>query len=78
MTTSPARKISISVPADVAAVLDREENASAYITKAIRERRRREETAAMLREAGYLVTEDRVLKIRGMLAERDARRAASR
>jgi hypothetical protein len=54
--TTPVRKISISVPPDVAARLDREANASAYLVEAARARMRSEELSAVLAERGMTVT----------------------
>jgi len=54
------RKLSISLPDDVAAHLDQVENASAYIAEAIRMRRKREHTREMLARHGMLVTDQGV------------------
>ncbi|MBO4205442.1 hypothetical protein [Micromonospora echinofusca] len=67
--TAPVRKLSISVPADVAEQLEREPNASAYITQAVRDRMRLDALDAELAHAGIQITE------RGV-AEARARRAA--
>jgi hypothetical protein len=72
--TSP-RKISIYLPDDVREVLDGVDNASAYIAESIRMRRRHEATRAVLREAGYLVTEQGVDRMRRKLHDLDHRRA---
>jgi hypothetical protein len=54
------RKLSISLPDDVAAHLDNVENASAYIAEAIHLRRKIERTRAMLARHGIPVTEEGV------------------
>lgn len=54
--TAPVRKISISVPEDVATRLDREPNASAYLVDAARARMRSEELGALLAERAMTVT----------------------
>ncbi|MBB5868669.1 hypothetical protein F4553_002048 [Allocatelliglobosispora scoriae] len=69
--TSP-RKISIYVPDDVREVLDGVPNASAYIADSIRLRRRHERTRAVLRDAGYLVTDAGVERQRQRLQALDA------
>ncbi|SCF01174.1 hypothetical protein GA0074696_2209 [Micromonospora purpureochromogenes] len=67
--TKPVRKLSISVPPDVAERLEQEPNASAYITQAVRDRMRLDALDAELAHAGIEITE------RGVAAAR-ARRAA--
>jgi hypothetical protein len=54
------RKLSISLPDDVAEHLDHIENASAYIADAIRQRRRSERTRAMLARHGINITDEGV------------------
>jgi hypothetical protein len=54
------RKLSISLPDDVAAHLDSVDNASAYIAEAIQLRRRSERTRQMLARHGITVTDDGV------------------
>jgi hypothetical protein len=68
------RKLSISLPDDVAAHLDNVENASAYIAEAIRMRRKSERLEAMLRSHGIYVTREGVERMKARLAENDARR----
>ncbi|MET7950333.1 hypothetical protein [Micromonospora sp. NPDC005324] len=63
------RKLSISVPADVAERLERESNDSAYITQAVRDRMRLDALDAELAHQGIPITEQGV-------AEARARRAA--
>ncbi|TDB69395.1 hypothetical protein [Micromonospora sp. KC721] len=67
--TAQVRKLSISVPPDVAEQLEREPNASAYITQAVRDRMRLDALAAELAHQGISITEQGV-------AEARARRAA--
>ncbi|WP_047891197.1 hypothetical protein [Micromonospora sp. RV43] len=67
--TRPVRKLSISVPPDVAERLEQEPNASAYITQAVRDRMRLDALDAELAHAGIQITEQ------GVAAAR-ARRAA--
>ncbi len=51
------RKVSISLPDDVAAHLDNVDNASAYIAEAIRLRRKAERTREILARHGISVTD---------------------
>jgi hypothetical protein len=67
--TAQVRKLSISVPPDVAERLEQEPNASAYITQAVRDRMRLDALDAELAHQGIQVTEQGV-------AEARARRAA--
>lgn len=67
--TAQVRKLSISVPPDVADRLEREPNASAYVTRAVRDRMRLDALDAELAHAGIPVTEQGVAHAR-------ARRAA--
>jgi metal-responsive CopG/Arc/MetJ family transcriptional regulator len=68
------RRISISLPDDLAAELDAVDNASAYIAEAIRLRLRRETTRHVMVNAGYQVTEDGVQRMRERVRELEARR----
>lgn len=74
------RKLSISLPDDVAAHLDSVENASAYIAEAIRLRRRSERTRAMLARHGITVTDEGVAaageRLRAAEQRRGQRKAA--
>jgi predicted transcriptional regulator len=72
------RRISITLPDEVAQRLDQEENASAYIADAIRQRVRRETLREVLIEAGYQITADGKEKMRRRLYDAEARRAAHR
>ncbi|MEO3775559.1 hypothetical protein ABGB16_01660 [Micromonospora sp. B11E3] len=70
--TSPVRKLSISVPPDVAERLAREPNASAYLVDAARALMRREALAAELAHQGIEVTEEGVASARAARAAIDA------
>jgi hypothetical protein len=72
MTSPAARKISIYLPDDVREVLDGVDNASAYVADSIRMRRRHEAARSVLRDAGYLVTEAGVDRMRQRLRALDA------
>ncbi|BCJ77044.1 hypothetical protein CS0771_65880 [Catellatospora sp. IY07-71] len=73
-----ARRITVYLPADVAAVVEAQgpRQQSAFVADAIRMHQRRAATRAMLREAGYLVTTEGVERMRQKLAALDAQRAA--
>jgi hypothetical protein len=68
------RRFSITLPDELAAELDKTDNASAYIAEAIRLRRRREATRDILAAAGYQITEDGVRRMRERVRELEARR----
>ena len=74
------RKLSISLPDDVAEHLDQVDNASAYIAEAIRRRRRREHTRDMLARHGIPVSDEGVAaageRLRAVEARRRQRKAA--
>ena len=70
------RKISITLPDDVAQLLDREENASAYIAEAIRLRQQREHVRDFLARHGYEVTDEGIGRMRQRLADKKHRVAA--
>lgn len=69
------RRISISLPDDIAEVLDGEPNASAYIADAIARKRAQDATARMLTDAGYTFTEEGLRKARARLLAARARLA---
>jgi hypothetical protein len=69
------RKLSISLPDDVAAHLDTVDNASAYIAEAIRMRRQGERLQEMFRRQGIHVTREGIDRMKARLREMDARRA---
>jgi hypothetical protein len=71
MTSSP-KKISIYLPDDVREVLDGVDNASAYVAESIRMRRRHEATRNVLRDAGYLVTDSGIERMRQRVYALDA------
>lgn len=72
--SSMTRRFSISLPDDVAAELDRVDNASAYIAEAIRLRHRRENTRSVLADAGYRVTDEGIARMRARVHDLEARR----
>jgi hypothetical protein len=67
-------KRSISLPDEVAAILDSQENASAYVAEAIQMRERRRNIDEMLRDHGYTVTDEGVARMRRRFNEQRARR----
>ncbi len=75
MTSPLPKKISIYLPEDIRETLDGVENASAYIAESIRMRRRREATRAVLRDAGYLVTDAGIDRMRHRLLALDVANA---
>jgi SOS response regulatory protein OraA/RecX len=76
------RKLSISLPDDVAGHLDHVDNASAYIADAIRMRRRSERTRSMLARHGIHVTDEGIAaageKLRAAEERRRQRKQAAR
>jgi hypothetical protein len=62
--TGPVKKMSISVPQDVAETLAEQPNASAYVTAAVRHRRRVDGMRDLLGRAGIQVTEEGVAAAR--------------
>ena len=62
------RKLSITVPDDVAAILDQEENASAYIAESVRLRQKRENIKDFLSRQGYHVTDEGMRRMGERLA----------
>ncbi len=58
------QRLSITLPDDVAAILAREENASAYIAESIQLRHRRESIRQMLVDHGITVTDEGVDRMR--------------
>jgi hypothetical protein len=67
------RKFSITLPDDLAALLDDQDNASAFIADALRHHRQREDARTFLARQGYDVTDEGVARMRTRLA--DKRRA---
>jgi hypothetical protein len=62
------RKLSITVPDDVAKILDRQENASAYVTESVRLREQREDVKAFFARHGYDVTDEGMRRMGERLA----------
>ncbi|MFG3603252.1 hypothetical protein [Micromonospora chersina] len=69
--TGAVRKLSISVPPDVAERLEREPNASAFLVHAARALMRREALDAELAHQGIAVTEDGITRARAARAAVD-------
>ncbi len=69
-----SRRLSITLPEDVARVLDDQPNASAYIAESLRLRSRRESALRAVSEAGYDITQQGVDRMRTRLQAADARR----
>ncbi|MFI6824203.1 hypothetical protein ACIBJE_25170 [Micromonospora sp. NPDC050187] len=68
----PVRKLSISVPADVADRLDAESNASAYIVGAVRARMRLEQLEVILARRGMTVTAEGRARAAAAMANAEA------
>ncbi|WP_051366976.1 hypothetical protein [Hamadaea tsunoensis] len=69
-----SRRLSITLPEDVAKVLDDQPNASAYIAESLRMRTRRETALRVVRDAGYEITQEGVDRMRARLDEMAVRR----
>jgi hypothetical protein len=67
------RRITITLPDEIAERLDIEPNASAFVTEALRERIRIERTWAALRSAGYVPSEESRARGRRRLDDARAR-----
>ncbi|MFG1656675.1 hypothetical protein ACGFIY_09115 [Micromonospora chersina] len=76
--TGAVRKLSISVPPDVAERLEREPNASAFLVHAARALMRREALDAELAHQGIAVTEDGIARARAARAAVDVAWPAER
>ncbi|MCW3820012.1 hypothetical protein ONA91_36830 [Micromonospora sp. DR5-3] len=76
--TGAVRKLSISVPPDVAERLEREPNASAYLVHAARVLMRREALDAELAHHGITVTDEGVARARAARAAVDVSWPAER
>ncbi|MEW2330144.1 hypothetical protein AB0880_20290 [Micromonospora chersina] len=76
--TGAVRKLSISVPPDVAERLEREPNASAFLVDAARALMRREALAAELADQGIPVAEEGVARARAARAAVDVAWPAER
>lgn len=62
------KRITVSVPDDVAERLAAEENVSAYVTDAVRRTMRHETTRSMLEAAGFAITDEGLARARERLA----------
>jgi Arc/MetJ-type ribon-helix-helix transcriptional regulator len=67
------RKFSITLPDDLAELLDDQENASAFIADALRHKRQRDDARTFLTRQGYQVTAEGVARMHTRLT--DKRRA---
>jgi hypothetical protein len=74
------KRVTVSLPDDVAAYLEGEDNASAAVADALRARMRRgAAVAAMMRAVGIHLTDEGIAQARGKLPRRtDEQHAASR
>ena len=70
---SMTRRLTITVPDDVAERLDREDNASAYITSQVRAGLRSEAASAMVESHGYVVTDEGRVRARAALRKAQER-----
>ena len=61
------RKFSITLPDDLAALLDDQENASAFVAEALRRQRQSEDARAFLARQGYHVTDEGVSRMHSRL-----------
>lgn len=62
------RKFSITLPDDLAELLDEQDNASAFIADALRRKSQREDVRAFLSRQGYHVTDEGVARMHTRLA----------
>lgn len=76
--TTPVRKLSISVPPDVADHLEQEPNVSAYVTQAVRDRMRLDALDTELAHAGIPITDQGVAAARARRAAVEAEWPADR
>jgi metal-responsive CopG/Arc/MetJ family transcriptional regulator len=72
-TESMTRRITITLPDELAARLDLESNASAFIAKALIEYTRTERTWEMLRKSGYIPTPESRARARQKMDDARAR-----
>ena len=70
------RRFSITLPDDVAEMLDEQENASAFIADALRRTRQRVDVRTFLAREGIHVTDEGVARMGARLREKRARIAA--
>lgn len=72
------QRVTVSLPDDVAARLQHEGNASAYVTEAVRQRMNRENNARHLAAHGFTTTPEGRERARQRLAEARARMTPER
>jgi Arc/MetJ-type ribon-helix-helix transcriptional regulator len=72
-----SRKISVSIPEELADKLDGLPNKSEYVTEALRRRQRADGLAEVFAAHGVTVTTEGVAKMRNRLTGKARRRAAS-
>lgn len=72
MTDDTPRRRTLSFPPDVAARLEHEPNASAYVTEVVRARMRADQVAAELAAAGIATTEEGIARARARRLAIDA------
>jgi len=65
------QRVTVSLPDDVAARLQHEGNASAYVTEAVRQRMNRENTSQILAQQGFTTTPEGRARARQRLAQAD-------
>lgn len=80
---SMTRRVTVSLPDDIAGRLDRESNASAYVAEALRARMSHERTMELLAESGYSdlpesAVEEASARIKSALARKHDPATASR
>lgn len=63
------RRVTVSLPDDVASRLEAEPNASAYVAQAVRDRMARERTAQLLAAHGFPITDEGRERARRRLTE---------
>jgi hypothetical protein len=67
------KRVTVSLPDDVAARLDREPNASSFVAEALRERIDRERTLELLAAHGFEITDEGRARARALLNEARSR-----
>lgn len=72
------KKITVSLPDEVASRLEHEDNVSAFVTEALRRTMRTEQTSQLPATSGIAVTEEGKTRMRGKLRDADLRRADRR
>ena len=70
------RRFSITLPDDVAEMLDEQENASAFIADALRRTRQRVDVRTWLAQRGYNITDEGVARMRERVNKKRAGIAA--